>query len=106
VVVLPGRCRAVGRLFQCCSASVLTTFFQQYRTQVLEWLAFGESFQYLRLYGYDLGDLAISGLLPLQVDVADNRLCSFGNLDSFDANDLRTAVAKAAHRLDLGGKRL
>jgi hypothetical protein len=49
---------------------------------------------------------ATPGLLPLQVDIADNRLCGFGNLDPFDPNDLRTAIAKAAHRLRLGGKRV
>jgi hypothetical protein len=49
---------------------------------------------------------AISGLLTVQVDVTNNSVRSVGNLDPFDANDLRTAVAKAAHRLDLDGKRL
>jgi hypothetical protein len=43
---------------------------------------------------------------PGKTDVANNRLRSIGNLNSFDANNLRTAVAKAAHRLSLDGERL
>jgi hypothetical protein len=49
---------------------------------------------------------SISSPLPLQVDIADYSLCSTGNLDPFDPNDLRTAAAKAAHRLNLSGKRI
>ncbi len=39
-------------------------------------------------------------------DVPNHRLTTVPNLNSFDANDLRTAVPKAAHRLNLGGKRI
>jgi hypothetical protein len=34
-----------------------------------------------------------------------NLLCGIRNLHHLDTNVLRTAIAKAAHRLDLGGKR-
>jgi hypothetical protein len=51
-------------------------------------------------------DLAISGLLPLHVDVADKSLVRYPKPHHLDTNDLLTTIAKAAHRLDLGGKRL
>jgi hypothetical protein len=46
-----------------------------------------------------------SGLRTLQADVSDDSLRRVGNLDFLDANELRTTVAEAAHRLDLGCKR-
>jgi len=38
--------------------------------------------------------------------VPNHGLTTVPNLNSFDANDLRTAVPKAAHHLNLGRKRI